>query len=218
MARCWVCPAIPLRLWSAPICFLRPLIEAMLGRDPEDLCDACAGRGCWRPCPPMARANIICARACRDDGDGQLTVRAFEQQDSSLLSVFASANALIRMMPDAPAAAGGRAGGCAAAGQACDVAGGNANSGDQLRGGVARPAVVAAFRHRHGVFSVPPGNAGPHHSGRPHPSAGDPAAGAGGLCAADRVRAARSGGRAAGPDVRHPSGLHHRGRGAGHRR
>jgi molybdopterin molybdotransferase len=42
-----------------------------------------------------------------DDGNGQRTVRAFEQQDSSLLSVFASANALIRMPPAAPAIAAG---------------------------------------------------------------------------------------------------------------
>jgi molybdopterin molybdotransferase len=37
------------------------------------------------------------------DGEGALSVRAFEQQDSSLLSVFAAANALIRLPAGAPA-------------------------------------------------------------------------------------------------------------------
>jgi molybdopterin molybdotransferase len=34
-------------------------------------------------------------------------VQAFEDQDSSLISVFTAANALIRLMPDAPATAAG---------------------------------------------------------------------------------------------------------------
>ena len=41
------------------------------------------------------------------DGDGMQTVRAFEDQDSSLISVFAAANALIRLPPDAAALAMG---------------------------------------------------------------------------------------------------------------
>ncbi len=41
------------------------------------------------------------------DGDAHLTVRAFEDQDSSLISVFAAANALIRLPVDAPALAAG---------------------------------------------------------------------------------------------------------------
>ena len=39
------------------------------------------------------------------DGEGRQTVKAFEDQDSSLISVFAASNALIRMAPDAPAQA-----------------------------------------------------------------------------------------------------------------
>jgi molybdopterin molybdotransferase len=86
--------------------FLRPLIEAMLGRDPQDcvrlrrarLLEALPANG--------PREHYLRARLC-DDGNGQWTVRAFEQQDSSLLSVFASANALICMMPDAAATAAG---------------------------------------------------------------------------------------------------------------
>jgi molybdopterin molybdotransferase len=94
---------------SALVCahlFLRPLIEAMLGRDPQD-------------CVRLRRARLLEALPANgprehylrsylsDDGNGQWTVRAFEQQDSSLLSVFASANALVRMLPNAPAAAAG---------------------------------------------------------------------------------------------------------------
>jgi molybdopterin molybdotransferase len=53
-----------------------------------------------------AREHYLRARL-DDDGQGQAIVRAFEQQDSSLLSVFASANALIRMEPNAPASPAG---------------------------------------------------------------------------------------------------------------
>ena len=90
---------------SALVCahlFLRPLIEAMLGRDADDcvrfrrarLLEALPANG--------AREHYLRAQV-GDDGDGQLTVRAFEQQDSSLLSVFAAANALIRMQARGPA-------------------------------------------------------------------------------------------------------------------
>ena len=94
---------------SALVCaylFLCPLIEAMLGRDPG-------------ACVRMRRARLLEALPANgtrehylrahlsDDGNGQWTVRAFEQQDSSLLSVFASANALVRMMPNASATAAG---------------------------------------------------------------------------------------------------------------
>jgi molybdopterin molybdotransferase len=37
------------------------------------------------------------------DAEGRQIVRAFEDQDSSLISVFAAANALIRLPADAPA-------------------------------------------------------------------------------------------------------------------
>lgn len=90
---------------SALVCariFLRPLLEAMLGRDPQD---------CVTPRPARllealpangGREHYLRARLCAD-ADGQLCVRAFEKQDSSLLRVFASANALIRLPMDASA-------------------------------------------------------------------------------------------------------------------
>jgi molybdopterin molybdotransferase len=93
---------------SALVCahlFLRPLIEAMLGRDPK---------GCVHPGKarlshslPANGSREHYLRAWLDRTAAEASVRAFEQQDSSLLSVFASANALIRLPPHAPALAEG---------------------------------------------------------------------------------------------------------------
>jgi molybdopterin molybdotransferase len=94
---------------SALVCahlFLRPMLDALLGRDPNinvtprraRLAEALPANG--------PREHYLRARLS-SDADGHASVRAFEQQDSSLLSVFASANALIRLMPHAPAIAGG---------------------------------------------------------------------------------------------------------------
>ena len=94
---------------SALVCahlFLRPLIETMLGRDPEDLVRMRRAR-LLEALPANGLREHYLRSRLSDDGNGQWTVRAFEQQDSSLLSVFASANALIRMMPDTPATAAG---------------------------------------------------------------------------------------------------------------
>jgi molybdopterin molybdotransferase len=52
------------------------------------------------------REHYLRARLAADE-EGWLTVQAFENQDSSLLSVFAAANALIRLDPGAPAMAPG---------------------------------------------------------------------------------------------------------------
>jgi len=88
---------------SAMVCahlFLKPLLLAMQGRDPE---------------PRFLRAHLTGAlpanggrehylrSALEPDDQGRMTVRAFEDQDSSLISIFAAANALIRLVPDAPA-------------------------------------------------------------------------------------------------------------------
>jgi len=94
---------------SAMVCahlFLRPILSAMLG------CVAA---------PTFHRARLARAlpangprehylRACwSGDDNGCLTVHAFEDQDSSLISVFTAANALIRLPPNAPAIADGAA-------------------------------------------------------------------------------------------------------------
>ena len=94
---------------SALVCahlFLRPLIEAMLGRDgaaclafhPARLAQALPANG---PREHYLRSHV------HVDANGGLTVRSFEDQDSSLISVFAAANALIRLPPSAPALAAG---------------------------------------------------------------------------------------------------------------
>lgn len=99
-------PGNPASALVCAVLFLRPLIETMLGRDPG----ACVTMRRARLVETLPangpREHFLRARLS-DDGDGQLTVRAFEKQDSSLLSVFASANALIRMMPGAPATEAG---------------------------------------------------------------------------------------------------------------
>ena len=54
--------------------------------------------------PIVAGGTGLYLRALLEvDGEGRQTVRAFEDQDSSLISVFAAANALIRLMPKADA-------------------------------------------------------------------------------------------------------------------
>jgi molybdopterin molybdotransferase len=92
---------------SALVCahlFLHPMLAALLGAEASvvlrraHLSEALPANG--------PREHYLRARLSADAG-GVLNVRAFEQQDSSLLSVFASANALIRLMPNAPAIAPG---------------------------------------------------------------------------------------------------------------
>ena len=50
----------------------------------------------------MAREHYLRAHI-GSDSDGRLTARAFENQDSSLLSVFSAANGFVRLAPDEPA-------------------------------------------------------------------------------------------------------------------
>jgi len=94
---------------SALVCaalFLHPLIEAMLGRDPTG-CVAMQRARLTQALPANGpREHYVRARLDVDE-DGMQIVRAFEDQDSSLISVFAAANALIRLPPDAAALAAG---------------------------------------------------------------------------------------------------------------
>jgi molybdopterin molybdotransferase len=90
---------------SALVCahlFLRPMLEALLGRDPN-VCVTPRRARLLEALPTNGPREHYLRARLSSDADGQATVRAFEQQDSSLLSVFASANALIRLMPNAPA-------------------------------------------------------------------------------------------------------------------
>jgi molybdopterin molybdotransferase len=94
---------------SAFVCarlFLRPLIERLLGRNPANACrtqharlrTALGGNG--------ARETYLRASVQTDD-EGQFWAQCFANQDSSLISVFADANALILRPPGAGAVAVG---------------------------------------------------------------------------------------------------------------
>ena len=92
---------------SAMVCaelFLKPLIRAMLGADPD---------------PKFLKARLLAplrANGNRDhlmrvllehDETGALTARALADQDSSLVTVFAKADGLLRQRADSPALATG---------------------------------------------------------------------------------------------------------------
>jgi molybdopterin molybdotransferase len=85
---------------SAVVCsflFLRPLIAAMQGCDSGTVIH----RARLAVALPANGSREHYLRSRLDaDSEGQLRVRAFEDQDSSLLSVFAAANALIRLPPE----------------------------------------------------------------------------------------------------------------------
>lgn len=88
---------------SALVCaelFAKPILAAMTAQAPEPKFKRAALLG---PLPANGpREHYLRARLDSSD-DGRLVVQAFEQQDSSLLSVFAAANALVRLSPGAPA-------------------------------------------------------------------------------------------------------------------
>ena len=87
---------------SALVCshlFLHPLMEAMLGSDPLASVALRPARLAGALPANGKREQFLRAR-CDIDQDGQLTARAFGNQDSSLLSIFAAANALIRQAAD----------------------------------------------------------------------------------------------------------------------
>ena len=99
-------PGNPASALTCAILFLRPLIEAMLGRDPH-ACVAMHRARLTHTLPANGPREHYLRALLEVDGEGRQTVRAFEDQDSSLISVFAAANALIRMPVDAPAMAEG---------------------------------------------------------------------------------------------------------------
>jgi len=99
-------PGNPASALACAKLFLHPLIEAMLGRDPQ--APVAMRRARLLRALPANGPREHYLRAHLDvDSDGQQIVQAFEDQDSSLISVFAAANALIRLAPDAPAFAAG---------------------------------------------------------------------------------------------------------------
>jgi molybdopterin molybdotransferase len=89
---------------SALVCahlFLRPILARLHGKTDEPVAFTSA-----RLCTPLpangAREHYLRARLAVD-GAGQNEVTPWEQQDSSLLSLFNRANALIRLPPHSPA-------------------------------------------------------------------------------------------------------------------
>jgi len=99
-------PGNPASALACARLFLRPVIEAMLGRDPQ-VSVAMHRARLRRPLPANGPREHYLRARLEVDKDGQLTVQAFEDQDSSLISVFAAANALIRLAPHAPETASG---------------------------------------------------------------------------------------------------------------
>ncbi|HWC63589.1 MAG TPA: gephyrin-like molybdotransferase Glp [Rhizomicrobium sp.] len=94
---------------SALVCaylFLKPMIAAILGRRADAAVRFVRAR-LEQGLPANGSREHYLRSFLSSGADGMLAVRAFEQQDSSLLSVFAAANALIRLAPDAPAFAAG---------------------------------------------------------------------------------------------------------------
>lgn len=99
-------PGNPASALACAYLFLRPLLEAMLGRDPQSCITTCRAR--LTHALPANGPREYCLRAYLDvDDEAQLTARAFEDQDSSLISIFAAANGLILLPPDTPALAQG---------------------------------------------------------------------------------------------------------------
>ncbi len=92
---------------SALVCarlFLRPLIERMLGRDPLKACETRAAR-LRTPLQANGPRETYLRAITELDHTGQLWVTGFGNQDSSLVTIFAAANALIVRAPHQPASA-----------------------------------------------------------------------------------------------------------------
>lgn len=93
---------------SAMVCatlFLIPLLRAMLGLTPAELPRATASLGGEVPAN-KTRQDYMRAALTRD-GDGGLVATPFDMQDSSVLSLFAHAGALVIRPPHAAAAKAG---------------------------------------------------------------------------------------------------------------
>lgn len=91
---------------SAFVCarlFLRPLLDQLCGRDTMASMRATSARTRTPLAANGPRATYLRAHV-EADASGQLWARAPHNQDSSLISVFAGANALIVRAPDAPTA------------------------------------------------------------------------------------------------------------------
>jgi molybdopterin molybdotransferase len=99
-------PGNPASALVAAALFLRPLLAKLQGAEPEirlRVARAARALGANGPREAYLRARV------ETDEEGRLVIDAAEDQDSSLLSVFAGANALLVRPPRAAAAAAGDA-------------------------------------------------------------------------------------------------------------
>jgi molybdopterin molybdotransferase len=97
-------PGNPTAAFVCAHLFLRPLLDALLRRTAPQDCVLAALEGEVRE----SGNNELYLRASVSVGtDARFAVRPFSNQDTSLVSVFAMANALIRRRPGAPAATSG---------------------------------------------------------------------------------------------------------------
>lgn len=98
-------PGNPVAALVCALVFLKPAIDAMLGLSPAQ---EIAGARLRHNLPANdGRQGYLRAKLERENGE--LWVRAFDQQDSAMLSLLSKADALIVLPPDAPATpAGGR--------------------------------------------------------------------------------------------------------------
>ena len=97
---CWGLPGNPASSLVCAELFLHPVLRAMQGADPAlDLVRARASAAfpANGPREHWMRAKIV------TDAEGALSAEAFGNQDSSLVSVFARADALVRRAPGAAA-------------------------------------------------------------------------------------------------------------------
>jgi len=97
-------PGNPAAAFVCAYLFLQPLLNGLLGRRAPQHCVAAVLDGVLGE----SGSNESYLRAAASvAADGRLVVRPFDNQDTSLVSVFAAANALIRRIPGAPRAAQG---------------------------------------------------------------------------------------------------------------
>jgi len=99
-------PGNPASALACATLFLRPLIEAMLGRDVQ-ACIAMHKAQLLEALPANGPREHYLRARLEVDSHGRQIVQAFSDQDSSLVSVFAAANALVRLPPGAPASDAG---------------------------------------------------------------------------------------------------------------
>ncbi len=98
-------PGNPVSSLVCGLLFLRPLLDGLLGLKPGAAREVDAVLGAALP-PNDQRQDFLRATLTRA-GDGHLVATAFDKQDSSMLSVFSRADALIIRAPHAPEAAAG---------------------------------------------------------------------------------------------------------------